>query len=243
MLVTWDPDFYNKTNFKTNITYEITVRLDYLNRTTNEWVKLETFDNARVPASWGVWPLKVTKDYLQGEKTNNVSITLMVGTQGSNNRNNSISIPLAIENPALPQNPDPQVPKGHTLSIALPLAFGCIVFIVVGIFMWNRKTRRVELGNILSRTRRGYSGRKTRRNIFNSKKDAGSIQLHNADDHLSDGDYHDAPIPARRDSEALGSLAGTPIHENFEQQGTTGGNRNAFRDEMARQNQERHGGL
>lgn len=243
MVVTWDPDYYNKTSFKTNTTYEITVRLDYLNKTSNEWVKLQTFDDNRVPASWGFWPLKVTKDMLKGERTNNATITLLVSPQGSNDKNSSVAIPVAFRNPGLPSNPDPQAPTGRTLSIALPLAFGAIVFIVVGVFMWNRKTRRIELGNIMSRSRHGYSGRKTRRNLFRSHKDAaavGSIQLHNADDHLSEGDYHDAPIPSsRRDSEALGSLAGTPIHETFEQQGTTGGPRNAFRDEMARQKHER----
>ncbi|KAH6609256.1 hypothetical protein Trco_002602 [Trichoderma cornu-damae] len=240
--ITWDPDYYNKTSFTTNTTYEVTVRLDYLNKTSNEWAKLETYDDDRVPASWGFWPLQVTKDMLKGEKTNNVTITLLVAPQGSKDKNSSIAIPVAFQNPSLPHNPDPQVPKGHTLSIALPLTFGFIVFVVVGVFMWNRKTRRIELGNIMSRSRHGYNGRKARRNIFRSKKNVGSIQLHNADDHMSGEDYHDAPIPARRDSEALGSLAGTPIHETFEQQGTTGGHRNAFRDEVARQNQERRGG-
>lgn len=242
ILVTWDPDYYNKTSFKTNTTYEITVRLDYLNRTSNEWVKLESFDDNRVPASWGFWPLKVKKDYLMGEKTNNITITLLSAPQGSNDKNSSIALPVVFQKPALPQNSKTELPTGHTLSIALPLAFGCFVFIVVGLFMWNRKSRRIELGNIMSRSRHGYNGRKARRNIFHSRKDVGSVQLHNADDHLADGDYHDAPIPARRDSEALGSLAGTPIHETFDQQGTSGGHRNAFRDEMARQNQERRGG-
>ncbi|KAL9480115.1 hypothetical protein ACSS6W_004901 [Trichoderma asperelloides] len=240
--ITWDPDYYNKTSFKTNTTYEITVRLDYLNRTSNEWVKLESFDDNRVPASWGFWPLKVKKDYLMGEKTNNITITLLSAPQGSNDKNSSIALPVVFQKPALPQNSKTELPTGHTLSIALPLAFGCFVFIVVGLFMWNRKSRRIELGNIMSRSRHGYNGRKARRNIFHSRKDVGSVQLHNADDHLADGDYHDAPIPARRDSETLGSLAGTPIHETFDQQGTSGGHRNAFRDEMARQNQERRGG-
>lgn len=178
-----------------------------------------------------------------GEKTNNVTITLLSAPKGTNDKNSSIALPVVFQRPGLPLNPNPQLPAGHTLSIALPLAFGCIVLIVVGVFMWNRKSRRIQLGNIMSRSRHGYNGRKARRNIFRSKKDAGSVQLHNADDHLGDGDYHDAPIAARRDSEALGSLAGTPIHETFEQQGTTGGHKNTFRDEVARQNQERRGGF
>ncbi|KAL7902035.1 hypothetical protein HDV63DRAFT_377684 [Trichoderma sp. SZMC 28014] len=240
--ITWDPDYYNKTNFKTNTTYDIIVRLDYLNRTSNEWVKLESFDDNRVPASWGFWPLQVKKSYLMGEKTNNITITLLSAPHGSNDKNSSIALPVLFQKPALPQNSKPQLPTGHTLSIALPLAFGCFIFIIVGLFVWNRKSRRIELGNIMSRSRHGYNGRKARRNIFHSRRDVGSVQLHNADDHLGDGDYHDAPIAGRRDSEALGSLAGTPIDETFQHQGTTGGHQNAFRDEMARQNQERRGG-
>ncbi|KAL7939531.1 hypothetical protein V8C35DRAFT_10608 [Trichoderma chlorosporum] len=241
--ITWDPDYYNKTSLpKSNSTYDITVRLDYLNRTSNEWVKYKSYDDQRVPASWGFWPLQVDKDMLHGEKLENYTITLLVAPSGTNDKNSSVALPIALAPPGLPVNPTPQLPKGRTLSIALPVVLGGLAFIVVGLFLWNRKTRRIELGNIVSRSRRGYNGRAARRNnIFRPHKDAASIQLHNADDHLGDGDYHDAPIASRRDSEALGSLAGTPVHENFEHQGTTG-SRNAFRDEMARQNQERRGG-
>ncbi|KAL6876675.1 hypothetical protein J3F83DRAFT_726668 [Trichoderma novae-zelandiae] len=241
--ITWDPDYYNKTGAKvSNSTYQITVRLDYLNKTSNEYVKLQTFDQDRVPTSWGVWPLKVTGDMLKGQKTNNVTITLNVGPPGSKDTNSSIPLYVAFQDPALPRNSEPQVPTGRTLSIALPVALGGVLFIVVGVFLWNRSARRIHLGSIMGRSRHGYSGRKARRNnVFRSHKGAASIQLHNADDHLSDGEYHDAPITGRRDSEALGSLAGTPVHENFEAQGARGGVRNAFRDELDRQNQERHG--
>lgn len=240
--VTWDPDYYNKTGVKTsNSTYEITVRLDFLNKTSNEFVKLKTFDQDRVPTSWGVFPLKVTGDMLKGQKTNNVTITLQVAPRGSKDSNSSIPLHVAFQDPALPSNPEPQVPKGRTLSIALPVALGSVLFIVIGVFLWNRSARRIHLGSIMGRSRHGYSGRKARRNLFRGQKDAASIQLHNADDHLSDGEYHDAPISGRRDSEALGSLAGTPVHENFDGQGTRGGARNAFRDELDRQHQERRG--
>lgn len=240
--ITWDPDYYNKTGVKTsNSTYEITVRLDFLNKTSNEFVKLKTFDQDRVPTSWGVFPLKVTGDMLKGQKTNNVTITLQVAPRGSKDSNSSIPLHVAFQDPALPSNPEPQVPKGRTLSIALPVALGSVLFIVIGVFLWNRSARRIHLGSIMGRSRHGYSGRKARRNLFRGQKDAASIQLHNADDHLSDGEYHDAPISGRRDSEALGSLAGTPVHENFDGQGTRGGARNAFRDELDRQHQERRG--
>jgi hypothetical protein len=42
----------------------------------------------------------------------------------------------------------------------------------------------------------------------------------------------------RRDSDDLDSLAGSPVVANFHGQGSTGG-RNAFRDEMSRQDRLR----
>ncbi|PTB73517.1 hypothetical protein M440DRAFT_1404519 [Trichoderma longibrachiatum ATCC 18648] len=196
-------------------------------------------EGLRLPLKHAAQPAELRA---KGHKTNNVTITLQVAPRGSKDSNSSLPLHVALQDPALPSNPAPQVPKGRTLSIALPVALGGVVFIVVGVFLWNRSARRIHLGSIMGRSRHGYSGRKARRgNMFRGQKDAASIQLHNADDHLSDGEYHDAPISGRRDSEALGSLAGTPVNESFDGQGTWGGARNAFRDELDRQHQERRG--
>ncbi|KAM5355525.1 hypothetical protein ACJ41O_002171 [Fusarium nematophilum] len=232
--VTWDPDYFNKT--KDNTTYMVFARLDIWNATSEEYEKEDDFDE--VPATFGFWPFKVKGDYLKskGGADHNISLTLY------SNRNNSAEKTLAsvlylnLAKPSLPDNPEPKVPAGHTLSIALPTVFGSIVLLLVGGCIWNRKTRRIGLGNIMSRSRNGYTGRKTRR-MFGGRKDNG-IQL-DTRDMPPPGEYRDTPSRPRRDSDGLGSLAGSPVDASFAQQGTTGG-RNAFRDEMRRQERERN---
>ncbi|KID89722.1 hypothetical protein MGU_03127 [Metarhizium guizhouense ARSEF 977] len=240
--VTWDPDYYNKSAATLNSTYFVSVRLDYLNTTSNEYVLLETIDKS-VPAKWGYFPLAVDGKYLKGQKhTNNITITLM-GHDTENSiayNNKSIPLPVVVSNPPLDPTAPSNAPKGKTLTIALPVTLGVIALILVGGCLWNRKTRRIELGNIMSRSRHGYTGRRTRKLFNRSRKDNG-IQLDTAPLSPPPFDYRDnVPERARRDSEALGSLTGSPVRGTFEEPGSTGG-RNTFRDEVRRQERERRG--
>lgn len=205
--------------------------MDYLNKTSNEYVKLKHFD--RVPAAWGFFSLYVDKKYLKGHKVNNVTLTLYEGTKGNLAENKTTTIPIALTKPELDNNGhgSPST-KNHTLSIALPVVFGFIALMLVGVCLWNRKTRRIELGNIMSRNRHGYTGRKTRR-MFRGRKDNG-IQLAASED-VDPSEYRDVPEMPRRDSDALGSLANSPVDPSF----PSNGHSNAFRDELKRQELER----
>ncbi|KOS19130.1 hypothetical protein ESCO_000335 [Escovopsis weberi] len=268
--VTWDPDFYNTTALVgKNTTVDITVRLDFWNHTSSAWEKLVTLDDARVPAAWGFFPLPLDDSYRMGEKLNNISISLLAGPAGSQDRKNSVRLPLAAARPALPSTPPTQVPRGKTLFIALPISIVAFVALVVGGCVWNQKTRRIELGNIMGRSRRGYSGRGTRRRMMMFQgaraKEHHGIQLDDgaaATQGLHEGPlalrgdggaaaaaagaagvgYRDVPERARRDSDVLGSLAESPVRDEFEHDhdhdGHVGGG-NAFRDEIARQDEER----
>lgn len=128
--------------------------------------------------------------------------------------------------------------------------------------MWNRKTRTIGLGNVMSRGRRGYGvaksrakrmtmtmkgGRKKQQAMHNIRMmdNLPEEQLYRDEPQQFDGrrDYqYDADARevrmgghGRRDSD-LGSLAGTPTSEQFpRQQGN-----NAFREEMERQRRERN---
>ncbi|KAH6990711.1 hypothetical protein BKA56DRAFT_214715 [Ilyonectria sp. MPI-CAGE-AT-0026] len=229
--VTWDPDYFNKT--KGNTTYEVAVRLDYLNETSGEMKELKKF--SRVPAAWGFWPMTVESKYLKGSGDHNVTLTLYSNIKGSAEKTKSTSLWVQLSKQSLPKNPATPTPTGETLTIALPVAFGSIVLLLIGGCLWNRKTRKISLGNIMSRRREGYTGRKTRR-TFGGRKDNG-IQLDTRAAGLA-SEYRDAPERPRRDSDALGSLANSPVTPSFQQQGTTGG-RNVFRDELQRQERER----
>ncbi len=99
--------------------------------------------------------------------------------------------------------------------------------------MLNRKHRRIGLGNVMGR-RNGYGTGKSRsQRLGLSKKKAGAIQLRDQE-LTAEGVYRDAPASGgnrheRDDSDALGSLAGTPTEERT----------NYFRDEMRLQEQHR----
>ena len=211
----------------------------------NEYVKLKDYD--RVPAAWGFAQLKVTSSLLKGHKINNVTISLLSSLKGSGVKTESTALPVALTQPGFPVNPAPKAPQGETLTIALPVALGTVFLLVVGLCIWNRKTRRIQLGNVMGRGQRGYTGRRARGRMM-ARKDPGiRLNAHPlsparvAADHP---DYTDeAPRPGvdRRDSDGLGSLAGSPVDETFQQQGSTGSN--AFRDEIERQRREEQGGM
>ncbi|KHN96830.1 uncharacterized protein MAM_05386 [Metarhizium album ARSEF 1941] len=239
--ITWDPDHYNKSAATLNSTYFVSVRLDYLNTTSNEYVLLDKVDKS-VPAKWGYFPLAVDGRYLKGQKsTNNITITLL-GHDTENSiayNNKSVPLPVVVSSPPLAPTAPSNAPKGKTLTIALPATLGVIALLLIGGCIWNRKTRHIQLGNIMSRSRHGYTGRKTR-GLFNRGRKHDAIQLDTAPLSPPPFDYRDAPEVARRDSDALGSLTGSPVRGTFEEPGSTGG-RNTFRNEVRRQERERRG--
>ncbi|KAH7321302.1 hypothetical protein B0I35DRAFT_477800 [Stachybotrys elegans] len=222
--VTWDPDFYNITDIPSNVTVEVSVRLDWLNYSNpdpSQWemIHVQTFD--KVEAEWGYSVFHVTGDHMKDRDANhhgrtNATLTLVSSLTGNSRKNSSIALPILIARPSLPD-----IPAAHAstrdLIIGLPIGVGAILFILVGLFLWHRRTRHIGLGNIMSRSRHGYNSTRTRR-IFRRNKD------------------HEPPR-RRRDSD-LGSLAGSPVVASFQGQNTSTG-RNAFRDEMQRQERQR----
>ncbi|KAF4125193.1 hypothetical protein GMORB2_4032, partial [Geosmithia morbida] len=182
--VTWDPDYFNETTVSANATVEVSLRLEYLNRTaekeapdysdtddweTEGWAKLD--QTKPVPAEWGYYPLYISSKYFKGPKPHNITVQLVVGSNGSEVLDKTGSaIPLVLDKHSPPDDGPTEI-KHRDLVIALPVVFGSIFFMVVGVCIWNRKTRRIDLGNIMGRSRKGYTGRKTRR-LF-SRRDKG----------------------------------------------------------------------
>ncbi|RDA95472.1 hypothetical protein CP533_5427 [Ophiocordyceps camponoti-saundersi (nom. inval.)] len=192
--VTWDPDFYKSAD---NTTLEVAIRLDYLNQTNNEWSKLDTYD--RVPAKWGFWPLRLKTEHLKGQRYNNATITLVASPKGGDESNKSVALPVTFASLGVDDMPPPRVPKGSTLLIALPITLGSFFLVLIGLYIWHRKTRRIDLGNIMSRSRHGYSGRKHRRrrllrSVRRQQEDEPRVPL---------TDYHDRLSPAGQEREKL----------------------------------------
>ncbi|KFH45483.1 hypothetical protein ACRE_036640 [Hapsidospora chrysogenum ATCC 11550] len=262
--VTWDPDFFNETESTgrngTSADLAISIRLDYLNRTTEKeapdysntddfkdvgFAKLD--ETKTVPASWGFYPLKIKSSYLKGPRPHNITLTLLVNHNGSEVINKtSDAIPLVLDAHRPPED-QPSHVDSRDLAIALPITVGSILFLVFGVFLWNRKTRRIELGNVMSRNRHGYTGRKTRRLFHRRDKagvGAGAIRLQDNEPQSTPlYEYSDHAVPdtrrrPRRDSD-LGSLVDSPVTPGFQDQNTVGNAGNAFRDELRRQDQQR----
>lgn len=194
------------------------MRLDYRNGSSGALVKLDEYE--RVPAAFGFWPLRVTPALLQGAAAANLSLSLVYAPRGSAEKLRSATLPLVVAAPALDRSSAP-TPRATTLAIALPLVAAAVVVLVGGVCLWNRKARRIDLGNVMGRARHGARRARPRRD---KHRDA-AIPLAPA---AADARFRDDA------DDDLGSLAGSPVEPAFAPRG-----HNVFRDELARQDRQR----
>lgn len=198
------------------------------------------FSSPIIGAAAGFYVWKIEKDWLQGLVSNNVTLWINPLNPVDGEPHSLGGLNLEITNkPAEYYHPPPTpVPTGQSLYIALPSVFGFILLCVCGGAIINRKHRKIGLGNVMGR-RNGYGVGKSRsQRLGLRKKKDGAIQLRDQE-LTAGGQYRDAPLPedrerpsrhARADSDALGSLAGTPTEDRP----------NYFRDELQRQERNRY---
>ncbi|KAI1499042.1 hypothetical protein F5X99DRAFT_298465 [Biscogniauxia marginata] len=242
---TWDPDYFDKPNTT------VIIQGNYVNETTGN-VTDQAFESAKTIAAWGFWSYKIEDSLLKYQPAKNITIELASVVPGKK--------ATIMKGPTIEVNRQPSyqpdtggMPSKAALYIALPSVLGFVLLCAVGVCIWNRKQRHIGIGNIMSRNRHGYGDGKNARSRMGlgkrREKPNERIQLMQRE---IDADgiepYRDAPERPRRDSDALGSLAGTPTEErrmDFNRPGTGqarergAGNGNYFRDELRRQNDER----
>ncbi|CAJ2499664.1 Uu.00g025170.m01.CDS01 [Anthostomella pinea] len=236
----WDADYFTEPNTTVQVVG------NFVNMTTGETIE-QAFTSPNTAASWGFWSLKIDSSLLRHQSAYNITMTLA-------------SLPSAGNKATIKQGPKVEVTtrpgptpnsgskaNAAALYIALPTVLGFILLCLFGTYLWNRKTRKIELGSIMGRGRRGYGvGKSSRSRMGLGKKNKASerVELMEREVEADGGElYRDAPARPRRDSDALGSLAGTPTDDrrmDFQRPSTReGGDGNLFRDEMRRQNGER----
>lgn len=256
--VTWDSSALNSS--------KVTVVGTYLNATTGE-AGDDAFTADELKGSWSYYAWTPNKGYLSHGNGKAVNITLTLKELSSDGDTATAThagpTVLVTKAPTYHQS-DPSLPKGAALYIGLPVIFGFCLIMICGVCAWNRKSRHIGIGNIMSRGRHGYgiaksrAKRMTRSMKPGRNKERANIrmmdnlpedQMYRDEPQHFDGraDYdYDAdarevrmgghgPGHARRDSDGLGSLAGTPTSEHFPRQ--QGGN--VFRAEMERQQRDR----
>lgn len=269
--VTWDASALNST--------KVTVTGTYLNSTTGETGD-DAFTADELRASWSYYAWTPNKGYLSHGNGSAVRVVLSLkelSADGETATATHAGPTVLVTKAPKYQQAAPELPKGAALYIGLPVIFGFCLLMVCGVCAWNRKTRHIGLGNIMSRGRHGYGIAKSRAKRMTrtmksgaagrrlSKRDRAAQQhhMHMMDNVPEDQMYRDEPQRfdgradydydadarevrmggggggyghARRDSDGLGSLAGTPTSEHFPRQQGGG---NVFREEMERQQRQR----
>lgn len=253
----------------------MTVTGIYINATTGETGD-EVFTSDVIKTKWSYYAWKPNKGYLSHGTGQGVNISLTLNALSADDDDevtHTYTGPtvLVTKAPAY-QQPAPTVPSGAALYIALPTVFGFCMVMIFGVCLWNRKTRKIGLGNVMSRSRHEYGRAKNRaKRITTSMKggpggarkkrveanirlmknlpqdqiyrdEPAAKQVDGRRDYQYDGDEQEVKMAGngssrghvRRDSEGLGSLAGSPTSEHFPRQQ----NGNVFREEMERQ--QRH---
>ncbi|KAI4600951.1 hypothetical protein KJ359_013114 [Pestalotiopsis sp. 9143b] len=252
----WDSSY-----FTANTTVQI--QGNYFNQTTGE-TTTQAFQSDKMVASWGFWALTVDSSLMLGKSSGqNISVQITALNTTTSTSSKSYKGPtVLVTNTPTYHAPAAKLPSGAALYIGLPVIFGFVALCLIGTCIWNKKQRRITLGNVMSRTRFGHGlGSKPRGGLTKRQKEqkaAERVVLMEREIEASGGQvYRDEPahqeanhqrysdVP-RRDSDALGSLAGTPVEDrrmHFDRPGTGDGHteaeRNYFRDEMRRQDRDR----
>ncbi|KAK0735030.1 hypothetical protein B0T26DRAFT_632653 [Lasiosphaeria miniovina] len=239
--ITWDPLFFKTSG--SNTTVKI---MGFYNVNETD----QAFSSGNMAAAWGFYQWSVDKDLLTTKGASDVNITLRIA-----------ALPIGAAAAVWVTGPTVRVtyppgrfdhktepPSGPALYIGLPTVLGVIILLLCGTCYWNRHKRRIGLGNIMSRRRHGYGIGKSRRQRTKATKEQA---IHLMDRQEVGGGIGGAVGEGRprRDSDALGSLAGSPTEDRHFDDfipraggGAHDGNcreGNAFRDELARQAKER----
>ncbi|KAI1193476.1 hypothetical protein F5X97DRAFT_314236 [Nemania serpens] len=246
---TWDPKYFKSSNSTVQIIG------NHINKTTGE-VRTESpaFTSGYIRAGYGYVSIAITDQPLLYQGSQNISCTLIALVEGQRVERPGPMITI-MKRPGPVSDSKGKLPQGAALYIALPTVFGLIAVCVVGTCLWNRHHRHIRLPNVMGRN---YDVSKSGRSRLGLKKRGKAakanerIQLMERELQAEGGEvYRDLPDPAdraRRDSDALGSLAGTPTDDRRMELGHPSAGDgadhspvagNAFRDELRRQKDER----
>ena len=260
--VTWDPAVFSNGNGTAGANTTTVKVVGFYNTLADQTD--EAFSSSMMAAAWGFYQWPVTPDLLTTRGRSAAAITLRIAAlpHGAAQVRWLAGPTVTVTYSPTPPPSQAAVPAGPALYIGLPVILGFVVLMLTGTCAWNRRHRRIGLGNIMSRGRspggNGYGvgvGKSRRQRLLGpsarNKEQQVAIRLMergvvvDGDGQLyrDDVDVDTARRP-RRDSDDLGSLAGTPTTErHFDLSrpvvATGAGGGNVFREEIDRQARER----
>ncbi|CAN8101475.1 unnamed protein product [Discula destructiva] len=155
--VTWDSSVLTNTT-------TVSVVGTYLNSTTGE-AGDTAFTSDEIKAKWSYYAWTPNSGYLSHGTGKAVNVTLALNAlsaDGDDITKTYTGPTVLVTKAPSYQQPAPTVPSGAALYIALPTVLGFCLVMVFGVCLWNRKTRKIGLGNVMSRSRHGYGLAKSR---------------------------------------------------------------------------------
>ncbi|KAK3330082.1 hypothetical protein B0H66DRAFT_542727 [Apodospora peruviana] len=172
----------NDATVHTGVTYYVTWDPTYFKNTTNTIVNVkgfydlnatdQAFASGSIDAGWGFYQWPVSKDLLAHNQVVEANITIQMTALAPDTDPDVITGPMVRVIPKPKKKKHTKYPpSGKALYIGLPSFFGFFFIVVIGISLWNRRIRRLGFGNVMSRTRHGYSAIGSRRDrLFGGNK-------------------------------------------------------------------------
>jgi hypothetical protein len=119
------------------------------------------------PKGLGSSSVSVLASWLEGWDSRNMTLvwsSYAPGASTNGPRHAAFNVTLSVA-PAehLPAPPPTPPPDRHSMLIALPAALGAVLLVVLGLFFGMRSHRRIGLGSVMGRGRKGYGAGKSRR--------------------------------------------------------------------------------
>jgi hypothetical protein len=214
-LVSWDPGFYTQ-----NGTVNLFLQYDNVapNAGNIAWMSPAAGTDERIIL------VLIDKAWLKGGSNNNLTLYLKLAGGGIDDTRQGPSI-MVTNQPKPTPTPVPE-PKKNPLAviIAVPIAAAFVVVMTCGVCIGYRKHRQIGLGNVMGR-RRGYGVGKSRRERVGGKK---GINL----------ETMSVPHEESRVSNEweIENVHGRGAGGLYQDEPSQNGGRNAFRDELHRQN-------
>lgn len=200
--VTWDINYLAEKNAT------VIVQANYVNASDGG---PQAFESPITANYRGFYALTIDKAWLEGQSWNNVTLYLFPSNPAANEPQSFTGPTVMVTNrpPTWYRQPKTSTPNGETLYIALPCVFGAIIVMVCGTHLWNRKNRKIGLGNVMGR-RKGYGSGKSKMQRLGlrsgRKRQVGDIRLREQE-LIAGGQYRDVP----EDGDITTRAAGWPL--------------------------------
>ncbi|KAL2263553.1 hypothetical protein VTK26DRAFT_6289 [Humicola hyalothermophila] len=159
--ITWDPEYFDPANatvrilgfYATNTNTNASSKNPELEEPISPEEEEEAFSSDTFPATWGFYQWRVEKSILSSKKLQSANITIrMVALLRESDRAVWLDGPTVTVAAKKKAGGPPRKTREHdsdALYIALPLVLTTALLILVCVSVWNRGTRRIDIGELM----------------------------------------------------------------------------------------------